>query len=68
MVFWLGALLPLLMEASRLMKPSGHAAPTNILIGAVAAWLAFLLTAWFAGCLLSNEAEDPAVSQDSFIR
>ena len=68
MVFWLGALLPLLMEASRLMKPSGHAALTNILIGAVAAWLAFRLTTWFAGCLLSNEAEDPAVSQDSFIR
>jgi hypothetical protein len=38
------------------------------LIGAVAAWLAFRLTTWFAGCLLSNEAGDPAVSQDSFIR
>ena len=66
MVFWLGALLPLLMEASRLLKLSRHATPTNRLIGAVAAWLAFRLTAWFAGCLLSNEAEDPACLSRQF--
>ena len=66
--FWLGAVLAVLMEASRLLKPSGHADPTNILIGAVAAWLAFRLTAWFAACLLSDPGNDPAAPPRNFVR
>jgi VanZ family protein len=62
LVFWLGASLALLMEASRLLKPSGHADPTNLLIAAVAAWLTFRLTAWFAGCLLSDADKQRAGS------
>jgi hypothetical protein len=68
LVFWLGAVLALLMETSRLFKPSGHADPTNILIGAVAAWLAFRLTGWFAGCLLSDAGRDPDAPRRSFLR
>ena len=67
MVFWLGAMLALLMQASQLLKPSGHADPTNIMIGAVAAWLSFTLTAWFAGCLLSDAGKDPAPPPRSFV-
>ena len=68
LVFWLGAALAVLMEASRLLKPSGHADPTNILIGAVAAWLSFRLTAWFAGCLLSDATQDPTPPPCRFVR
>jgi VanZ family protein len=66
---WLGAILAVLMESGRLLKASGHADPTNILIGAAAAWLTFRLTAWFAGCLLSDEADKgPVEPRQSFLR
>lgn len=53
-IFWFGALLATLMEASRLFHPNTHADPTNVVIGAVSAWSAYHLAAWFAGCFLGN--------------
>ena len=68
LVFWLGAVLAVLMETSRLLQPNGHGDPTNILIGAVAAWLAFRLTGWFAACLLSSPGKAPAPPPRSYLR
>jgi VanZ family protein len=66
--FWLGASMALLMETSRLLKSTGHSDPTNILIGAVAAWLTFHLMAWFAGCLLRDAVKRPATPSRRFVR
>lgn len=66
--FWLGALPPVMMETSRLMKLGGHADPTNVLIGAAAAWLAFHLAGWMAGCLLGKAGADAALPRRSFLR
>ena len=38
------------------------------LIGAVAAWLAFHLTAWFAACLLDSPGKSAAAPRRSFLR
>jgi VanZ family protein len=68
LAFWLGAGMAVVMELSRFLKPVGHADPTNILIGAGAAWFAFRLTAWFASCLLSSSGKHPAAPRRSFLR
>jgi VanZ family protein len=68
LVFWLGAVLAMVMEICRLLKPLGHGDPTNILIGAVAAWMAFHLTAWFAACLLDSPGKSAAEPRRSFLR
>ena len=68
LVFWLGAAMAVLMETCRLLKPAGHGDPTNILIGAVAAWFAFRLTAWFASCLLSSSGMARAAAPKSYLR
>lgn len=50
----MAGLLAVVLEGSRLFRDSGHADPTNILIAAIAAPLAFRVTGWIAACLLSD--------------
>jgi hypothetical protein len=52
-------LLALAVEGSRLLKASGHPDPTNILIAAAAAVLAFRGLGWFAACLLPDASSRP---------
>lgn len=65
---WLGGILAFLMETSRLFKSAGHADPTNVLIGAVAAWISFRLAAWFAACLMGDEEDPSAPARRTFLR
>lgn len=50
----IAGLLAVVVEGSQLLRESGHADPTNILIAALAAPLAFRATGWLAACLLGD--------------
>jgi VanZ family protein len=50
----MAGLLAVVLEGSRLFSDSGHPDPTNIIIAAIAAPLAFRATGWVAACLLGD--------------